>query len=116
MEYYLNFQINAQVLLSNGSDVATGAVVSLKSYPEAIGTNAKLPCDVRWWNTLASQTAGYDQVCACTDAVKRVETKLSTVYLDVTVPITDLTYTIIQGWAKTWLESIYGAGNVVILQ
>ncbi len=113
--YYLNFQINVPVFLSNGLDIATGVVVSLKSYPESIGTDAKLPCDVRWWNTLASQTAEYAKVVACTDAKDRMKTCLNSVYLDVLVPIPDLSYKDIQGWALTWLESIYGTGNVQII-
>ena len=115
--YYLNFKINANVLTSDGRNIASGAVCSFKAYPESISqdANPKLPCDLRFWASEADQTANWDNITVCTDAAKRTTTKLVNAYLAVTVPVQNLTYVIIQGWAKTFLESIYGAGNITIL-
>lgn len=115
--YYLNFKINANVLTSDGRNVASGAVCSFKSYPESIieGANPKLPCDLRFWASEADQTSGWDNITVCTDATKRTATRLVSAYLSVTVPVQNLTYAIIQGWAKSFLEGIYGAGNIIII-
>ena len=115
-DYYLNFQINANVLTSDGRNVTTGAVVSFKQYTNSITPDAKIPCDLRWWNSETAQTNNWAQILACTNAVTRVETQLTSAYLTLTVPVQDLTYDIIQGYALAFLEGIYGSGNIQIIQ
>lgn len=112
---YLNFQINANVLTSDGRNVATGAVVSFSAYTNKISPEGKISCDLRWWASADAQTNNWDKITPCTDAVKRTETRLINASLQITVPVPDLTYDIIQGYAKTFLEGIYGVGNITIL-
>jgi len=112
--YYLNFQINTNVYLSDGQDIAKGAVVSFLPYDNSITPDNKLPCDLRWWSSEESQTKGYSKVSVCTD--KERKNQLVNAYLPVTVPVEQFSYVIFQGWAKTFLEGIYGKGNVQTLK
>lgn len=109
------FKINANVLTSDGRNVATGAVVSFTPQTTAITQAGKIPTDIKWWISEAAKTAGWANVIACTDATNRVQTQLVNVYLQMTVPVDQLSYSIIQGYGLTWLESIYGSGNVSII-
>ena len=115
-DYYLNFRINTNVLTSDGRAIASGTVVSFKQYTNSITSDGKIPCDLRWWYSYDAQTNGWAQVTVCTSAVNRIETQLVNTYLQLTVPVEQLTYTIIQGYALAFLEGIYGAGNITTIQ
>lgn len=114
MQYH-NFQINVNVLTSDGRNVTTGAVVSFSAFSNKITPEEKIPCDLSWWASASAQTNNWDKITACTDAVDRTGTRLINAYLQIDVPVTDLTYEIIQGYAETFLEGIYGVGNITIL-
>ena len=115
-DYYLNFRINTTVLTSDGGSISTGAVVSFKQYTNSITPDGKIPCDLRWWYSYDAQTNGWTKISVCTNAVTRIETQLLNAYLQLTVPVEDLTYDIIQGYAQSFLEGIYGSGNIEIIQ
>lgn len=110
----LYFKITTTVITTDSREIATGAVVSFKTYPESIsGTN--MPCDLTWWVSDAAQDSGYAKINTCTNLDNWGSTQLNVAYLTVTVPAQQFSYTVFQGWAKSWLEAIYGSGNVVIL-
>ena len=114
--YTLNFQINTKVLTSDGREITTGAVMSFMAYTNAITPAGLLPCDLRAWYDYDAQTAEWAKIMPCTNAVDRIKTQLKNAYLQITVPVEDLSYTAIQGYALSFLENIYGSGNVQILK
>lgn len=114
--YVLNFKINALVLTSDGREINNGVVMSFLAYTSSITEEGKLPCDLRSWYNYDTQTANWAKIIPCTDAVKRIETQIVNSYLQITIPVEDLTYKVIQGYALSFLEEIYGKGNVEILK
>lgn len=111
----MTYKINANALTSDGRNVATGTVVSFTPHTDAITTSGLIPTDLNWWISEAAKTAAWAKITPCTDAVQRVQTQLVNVYLQITVPVDQLSYSVIQGYGLTWLEGIYGSGNVQIL-
>lgn len=109
------FQINANVLTSDGRNVATGVVVSFTPHTDAITPQGKIPTDLNWWISEEAKTAGWSKISPCTDAVDRVNTRIINVYLQMTVPVDQLSYSVIQGYGLAWLEGIYGSGNVEVI-
>lgn len=112
--YYLNFKINANVFLADGQKIANGAVVSFLPYDNSITPDNKLPCDLRWWVSEGAQNLGYNKVTVCSDEERK--NLLVNAYLPVTVPVEQFSYIVFQQWAKTFLEGIYGGGNVQIIK
>ena len=110
----LYFKITAQVTTTDSRTISSGAVVSFKTYPESI-SGTSMPCDLSWWISEAAQDSGYAKINPCTDIENWNSTRLDAAYLTVTVPAQQFSYTVFQGWAKTWLETIFGVGNVTIL-
>jgi len=109
----LYFRINAEVITTDGRTISTNSVVvSFVTHPEAI-VNATLPCDLNWWISNAAQDSGYAKITPITNLFHG--TVLNVAYLPVTVPVQDFSYTVFQGWAKTWLEEKYGVGKVIII-
>lgn len=108
----LYFKINTVVITTDGRSITTGATVSFKTHPESITANT-MPCDLSWWISEAAQDSGYATISVTTSLSNG--TNLNVAYLTVTVPAQQFSYTVFQGWAKSWLEEKYGSGNVVIL-
>ena len=111
----MDYKINTTVLLSNGSSVSDGVIVSFNPHTDAITKENKIPTDLSWFISEEAQEAGWSKVIPCTDAVKRVETQILNVYLQSDVPVNKLSYDVIQQYGLIWLEGIYGSGNVQIL-
>lgn len=107
------FQINAAVLTSDGGTVSTGAIVNCNPYTNAISDAGSLPCDLNWWISLTAATNKWDNVIACSDAART--NKLISVYLQIDISADQITYVYVQGLAKTYLEGIYGVGNVIAI-
>ena len=110
----LYFKITAEVTTTDSRTISSGAVVSFKTYPESI-SGTKMPCDLSWWVSEAAQDSGYAKIVPCEDLSNWQSTALNAAQLQVTVPAQQFSYVVFQGWAKTWLENIFGAGNVTIL-
>jgi len=107
----LTYQINAKVLLSNGDSIPTGAVCSFNAHVENVATTGKIAYDISWWINQDAKTKGYDRVIGSTS---NRGVKYTSWYQTVTDP-TQVTYTSMLGAIKAYLESIYGAGKVVVL-
>lgn len=108
----LYFKITVPVITTDGRTINSGAVTSFSTHPESIN-NGIMPCDLKWWASSVMQDSSYANIIPVTELFNG--TVLTVAYLAVTVPPQQFSYTVFQGWAKSWLENKYGVGNVVIL-
>ena len=108
----LFFKINTNVLTSDGRNVSNGSVVSFATFPEKI-SDSKMPCMLSWWVSESFRDSGYANIIPVNNLVDK--TLLVSAELQVTTTPQNFSYVVFQGWAKTWLEDIFGSGNVVIL-
>lgn len=111
-------QINAPVLLANGSTIATGTIVTWTPMFGAgrinPDTSRTFPVKLDFHTSLANLQAGYDPTPAVKDAV--VKEKIIVIEVDLTIAESvNPSQSIIEGHLKTYLETIYGVGNVVII-
>lgn len=111
----MDYQINTTVILSNGLSVSQGAIVSFNPHTDSITVDNKIPTDLSWYISEESQKMGWSKIIPCTDPEKRVQTQIVNVYLQSDVPVNKLSYDVIQQYGLTWLEGIYGKGNITIL-
>lgn len=111
----MDYKINAKVILSNGLSVESGVVVSFNPHTDSITKEGKIPTDLSWYSSQDAMDEKWAKIIPCTDAEKRIETQITDAYLQMTVPVNELSYSVIQQYGLTWLETIYGAGNIQIL-
>lgn len=105
------FKIIVPVLTNTGATIATDAVVSYLPYLSQL-SQLKMPCDLLWHLNAQAKIDGYDNIWTITSPENK--TKLSNHTFTLTPAETNFpTKTIIEGHLMAYLESIYGAGDVV---
>lgn len=111
----MDYQINTTVLLSSGLTISKGAIVSFNPHADSITQDNKIPTDLLWYASEKCRENGCSKVIPCTDEKNPIGTQIVNVYLQSDVPVNKLSYDVIQKFGFTWLEGIYGKGNVQIL-
>ena len=111
----LTYRINAKVLLSNGDSIPTGAVCSFSAHVDNVGTTGKIAYGIDWYYSAQAKTNQWDKVYACSSSSNRTGTRILNWYQTVTDP-TQVSYATMLSAIKTYLEGVYGVGNVEILQ
>lgn len=111
----LTFRIDTMAYVSSGDSISTGAVVSFTAHVGNVSTTGKIAYDIAWWQDTIARDENFDKIFICTsDSTDRVATRLLSYYQPVSDP-TAVSYTNMLAALKTWLEGIFGTGNVTTI-
>ena len=112
-------QINAKVLTYDGNSVETGTVVSPSlntalMTPNKDGIHVNTPVSLLFYMSLQTQNEGYKNIVPIIDTASKKRIDMITLQLTIE-EASNPTKQVIESYIKTYLETIYGAGNVVII-
>lgn len=110
----LTFSVNTIAYSSDGNDVKSGAIFSFNAI-NPFSSTENIAIDVKCYTSIGSKEKGEDNVWFCTSSKDRIKTKIIFVYMPIQSP-KQICYGEILNFLQDYLETIYGQGNVTVVQ